>query len=197
MEILAEDVEDDPNALWDRDMIEDLRVRQHPELARVVVGVDPPGGQTECGIVVAGLGVDGDGYIIDDRSLYGSPGKWGGEAVTGYHLHEADRVLGERNYGGDMVESTIKSVADDEFVAYSDVYATRGKAVRAEPVAALYEKGRIHHVGELPGLEDEMCTWVPGQSKWSPNRVDALVWTIFDLMIKPKKKKKARARARG
>jgi phage terminase large subunit-like protein len=196
MEILAEDIDDEPDALWDREMLEDLRVNNFPELARIVVGVDPPGGKTECGIVVAGLGMNGHAYVLEDRSLLGSPAKWGGAVVTAYNRNDADRVVGESNYGGDMVESTIRSVAPDEFVAYSAVSATRGKQVRAEPVAALYEKGRVHHVGEFNDLEDEMCTWVQGESKWSPNRMDALVWTIHELMLK-KKKKKATARARA
>lgn len=182
-EILAEDIEDDPMALWRRqEMIEDHRVTSHPALVRVIVGVDPPGGATECGIIVGALGKDGDGYIIEDRSLKASPAKWGSEVLTAYHHNEADRIVGEKNYGGDMVENTIRRLEGGELVSYKDVHATRGKAVRAEPVAALYEQGRIHHVGEFPDLEDELCTWVPGVSKWSPNRLDALVWVITEII---------------
>lgn len=183
-EILAEDVEDDPDALWKREeMIEAHRKTKHPDLARVVVGVDPPGGATECGIVSAGIDDRGHGYIIGDRSRAGSPNKWGSAVVTSYNMHKADRVVGETNFGGDMVENTIQQVAGEQFISYKPVRASRGKAVRAEPVVALYEKGLIHHVGEFPELEDEMCTWVPGISKWSPNRLDALVWCIYDLMV--------------
>jgi len=136
-----------------------------PELTRIVVGVDPPGGATECGIVVAGVAqVDGKlhGYVLDDVSLKASPGDWGKEVVTAYWRNQADRVIGEVNFGGDMVEHTLRTV--DENVSYKDVRASRGKQVRAEPVAALYEQGRVHHVGTFPELEDEMTSWVPGES---------------------------------
>jgi phage terminase large subunit-like protein len=184
-EILAEEVEDDPRALWNRSIID--RVTSHPDLVRVVVGVDPPGSEdgAECGIVVVGGStVDNEwhAYVLSDRSLQGSPARWGGEVVTAYHHDRADRVLGEANFGGDMVENTIKTVEGGESVAYKAVHASRGKAVRAEPVVAWYERGRVHHVGELPGLEDEMCNWVPGESKYSPNRIDALVWAVTELM---------------
>ena len=180
-ELHAEMLEDDPRALWNRDRIEGLRVVQAPLLVRVVVGVDPPGGSTECGIVAAGLGVDGDAYVLEDRSLQASPHTWASEAVTTYHGNRADRVLGESNFGGDMVQSIISTV--DPLVAYKPVHASRGKAIRAEPVAGLYEQGRVHHVGQLSGLEDEMCTWVPGVTKASPNRIDALVWALTELML--------------
>lgn len=184
MEILAEEVEDDPRAFWNREeMIEPHRRTSHPELVRVVVGVDPPGGVVECGIVVAGLGVDGHGYILEDSSLQDSPAKWGAAVVTAYNKNSADRVVGEANYGGDMVENTIRMVDGGAIVSYKNVHATRGKAVRAEPISARYEKGEVHHVGEFPELEDELCTWVPGVSKWSPNRLDALVWTLTELML--------------
>jgi phage terminase large subunit-like protein len=158
-------------------------VNKHPDLVRIVVGIDPPGGATECGIVTAGIDGNGHGYIIDDRSLAASPAKWGAAAVTAYNVNEADRVVGETNFGGDMVENTIQQVAGEQVIPYKAVRASRGKAIRAEPVAALYEKGMIHHVGEFPELEDEYCTWVPGVSKWSPNRLDAAVWCIYDLMV--------------
>jgi hypothetical protein len=184
MEIMAEDIGDDPNALWNRELINENRVLKAPELIRVVVGVDPPGGQrTECGIVVAGSAMVEDelhAFVIDDPSLAGSPGEWGNATVTAYHRNLADRVLGEANYGGDMVESTIRAV--DPEVSYKAVRATRGKAVRAEPVVAQYERGKVHHVGEFGELEDEMCNWVPESGMLSPNRLDALVWAIADLL---------------
>jgi len=187
MEILAEDIEDDPNALWTRELIKSNRVTKFPELTRVVVGVDPPGSpETECGIVVAGsVRIDDvlHAFVIDDPSKKGTPGEWGRAVVTAYHRNLADRVLGEANYGGDMVENTIRTVDGD--VSYKAVHATRGKAIRAEPVSALYEQGRVHHVGDFEELEDEMCNWVPNSGMKSPNRLDALVWAITELMIRP------------
>jgi len=174
-------LEDDPRALWKRDGIEALRVVEAPHLVRVVVGVDPPGGATECGIVVAGLGINGHGYVLEDRSIQAGPDVWGAEVATAYHGNSAGRVLGEANFGGDMVEALIRVI--DPRIAYKAVHASRGKAVRAEPVAGLYDQGKVHHVGQLPGLEDEQCTWVPGVSKASPNRIDALVWALTELML--------------
>lgn len=181
MEILAEDIEDDPRALWNRELIK--YVTQTPTLVRVVVGVDPPGGATECGIVTGGIDADDIVYILEDRSLVASPDDWGTAVVTAYHRNKADRVLGEANFGGDMVESIIRTV--DRNVSYKAVHASRGKAVRAEPVTALYEQGKVVHVGQLPDLEDEMCSWVPGETKNSPNRIDALVWVVTDLALHP------------
>ena len=182
MEIMAEDLEDDPRALWNRDIID--HVTSHPPLTRIAVGVDPPGGVTECGIVAAGIArVDGviHGYVLADKSRHGSPAKWGSEVVSIYHVLEADRVIGETNYGGDMVENTIATI--DNKVSIKAIRASRGKAIRAEPVVALYEKGRVHHVGEHAALEDEQCNWIPGESAWSPNRLDAVVWVLTELML--------------
>jgi phage terminase large subunit-like protein len=186
-EIMAEDKDHDPDALWTPDLIAANRVDEYPELSRLVVGVDPPGGATECGIVAAGLGPDGHAYVLDDASLKASPETWGSTVVAVYEQWGAGRVLGEANYGGDMVEYTIKSVEGGESVSYKAVKATRGKAVRAEPVAARYERGMVHHVDTFPNLEDEMVTWVPGAGMPSPNRLDALVWCIMELLIKPRR----------
>ena len=136
-EIMAEDIEEIPGALWTRKLIDSTRVEKHPDLYRVAVGVDPPGGATEA------------------------------------------------NYGGDMVEHTIAQAANGDglSVVYESVRATRGKAIRGEPVVAGYEHGRIHHVGEFPILEEEMVSWVPGQTTASPNRMDALVWVLSKLML--------------
>lgn len=183
LEILAEDLADDPNALWTRGIIQ--YVTKFPDLSRVVVGVDPPGGATECGIVAAGRAmVDGQwiAYVLDDRSLKDTPAKWGAEAVATYNRHKADRVLGEKNYGGDMVKHTIRSADGGADVSFSYVTATRGKAVRAEPIVAMYEQGRVLHVGEFPELEDEYCNWIPGIGS-SPNRLDAAVWALTDLLL--------------
>lgn len=185
-EILAEEIDDDPRALWKREIID--HVNRFPDLARVVVGVDPPGSEdgAECGIVVAGTAMIADTlhvYVLGDYSLQGSPARWASEVVAAYSRHSADRVVGERNFGGDMVENTIRGVDGGRAVAYKDVVASRGKAVRAEPVVAYYEQGRVHHAGTFTALEDEMCNWVSGMSKWSPNRIDALVWAVTDLMV--------------
>ena len=162
----------------------------HPDLARIAVGVDPTGSvSNECGIVVAGVGTDGQGYIIDDKSLLGTPGEWAEAVLTAYCHNKADIIVGEVNYGGDMVEATIMQAAKIQNVVcrYKNVRASRGKAVRAEPVVAQYEHSRIHHVGSFPNLEDEMVMWVPGQSRYSPNRLDALVWAITELNEEIKK----------
>ena len=187
LEILAEDVEEVAGALWTRALLSKTRTVKAPTLSRVVIGVDPPGGATECGIIAAGLGEDGHAYIVDDKSLKASPDSWAEAVLTAYNRNVADRVVGEANFGGDMVENTILQAAKarNQTVAYKPVHASRGKAVRAEPVAAMYEQGRIHHVGEFPYLEEEMCTWVPGVSRESPNRLDALVWAITELMLVP------------
>ncbi len=180
-EILAEDKEDVPGALWNSDLIAKLRVDTFPELVRVVVGVDPPGGIAEAGIVVSGIAADGHVYVLEDCSLEGTPEQWSSAVVVAYNKYQADRVVGEANYGGDMVEHTIRTAEGGKNVSYKNVIATRGKALRAEPVAALYERGKVHHVGELPHLETEQTTWLPGGK--SPNRLDALVWTITDLAL--------------
>jgi len=184
-EILAEDIEEVFGALWTRELIAKSRVTQYTSLSRIVVGVDPPGGRTECGIVTAGLGTDGHGYILEDRTLRGSPDTWADAVLTAYNRNMADMVVGEQNYGGDMVESTImqSAKARQQIVRYKMVHASRGKAVRAEPVVAGFEQGRIHLVGDFPYLEDELCEWVPGETKESPNRMDAMVWAITELML--------------
>lgn len=182
-ELDGEIIEDAEHALWQRSRIDALRKREAPDLVRVVVAVDPSvtGGATsdEAGIVVAGLGKDGHGYVLDDRSLRGSPHTWGSAAVQAYHAWKADRIVAEVNNGGEMVELTLRTVDPD--VPYKSVYASRGKRTRAEPVAALYEQGRVHHVGTFIALEDEMCQWEPGDA--SPSRMDAMVWAITELML--------------
>lgn len=182
-EIDAEILDDNPNALWSRANIEDNKVTKHPALRRIVVAIDPATTDNETsdetGIIVAGLGVDGKGYVLDDLSLKDSPHGWGKQAVTGYYKHQADRIIGEVNNGGDMIEYVIKSV--DSTVPFKKVHASRGKITRAEPVAALYEQNKIHHVGNFPQLEDQLCEWEPGQG--SPDRMDALVWAITELML--------------
>lgn len=175
-------------ALWTSDALEALRVQTPPSLSRIVVGVDPSGSSKAsadaAGVVVAGHSTEtGHGYALADHTVHGSPDAWARAAVSAYYAFEADRIVVETNYGGEMVEAMIRTV--DPSVPVRAVRASRGKLLRAEPVAALYEQGRIHHVGYLTELEDEMCTWTP-ESKDSPNRLDALVWALTDLMIAPR-----------
>jgi phage terminase large subunit-like protein len=197
-EILGEILEDNPYALWRADMVEPLRVREAPAMARIVVAVDPPAGMgesaSECGIVVAGRGQDGQGYVLADASAGGlSPAAWARRAVALYREYEADRIVAEVNQGGDMVRTLIEQTAPA--VPVRQVRATRGKKLRAEPVAALYEQGRVHHVGAFPGLEDQMFTFgVDGGDGRSPDRVDALVWALTDLMIDRARDAKPRVR---
>jgi hypothetical protein len=186
-EILAEDIDEAPGALWSRDIINQTRVMKYPDLVHIVVGVDPTGSQkNECGIVVAGLGSDGHGYVIDDKSLLGTPGEWADAVIDAYDSNNADIIVGEMNYGGEMVEATIEQAAKtkNQIYRYKNVHATRGKVVRAEPVVAAYEHGRVHNVGDFPHLENEMVMWIPGISSFSPNRIDALVWAITELNLK-------------
>jgi len=182
-EILAEDLEEAPGALWTRELLNKTRVIKPPSFVRVVIGVDPPGGATECGIVVAGLGADKQGYIISDRTLKASPDIWAGEVISAAGRYIADMVVGEANYGGDMVDNTIKqaAISRNVIVRYKHVQATRGKAVRAEPIVALFEQGRAHLIGQFPELEDELTMWIPGETKNSPNRLDAMVWAMTEL----------------
>lgn len=189
-ELYAEVLDDLPGALWTRDMIDAARVREAPEMKRIVVAVDPSGtsGADEgdsIGIVVAGKGVDGRGYVLADRTCKLSPDGWGRRAVAAYHEFRADRIVAERNFGGAMVEHVIRTV--DRQVSYREVTASRGKVARAEPVAALYEQGRISHIGAMPDLEDQMCLIGPDgfAGEGSPDRADALVWAISDLMLGP------------
>lgn len=183
-ELEGELLEDVEGALWTLDLIDQHRVAVAPnDLTMVVVGVDPAASNNpdsnETGLVVAARGPDGHGYVLDDRSLRGSPNEWGGAAVQAYRDWHADHVTPETNNGGDMVINTLRTI--DSNLPIRPVHASRGKATRAEPIAALYEQGKIHHVGSFSALEDQMATWVPGML--SPDRMDALVWALTDVMI--------------
>lgn len=189
-ELHAEMLDDLPGALWTRDMFDENRVFRPPELQRVVVAVDPSGSNGDgensansIGIVVAAKGVDGKGYVLADRSCNLSPDGWGRRAVAAYHEFKADRIVAERNFGGAMVEHVIRTV--NRSVSYQEVTASRGKVARAEPVAALYEQKRVHHVGSLPELEDQCALIGPNgfEGDGSPDRVDALVWALSELML--------------
>jgi hypothetical protein len=178
MEVLAEDVDEAPGALWTRKIIEDGRVLKAPEMGRIVVGVDPSTTSTgdEAGIVVDGLAGE-EIYLLADETLQGSPLQWATAAVTAYHKYKADCIVAESNQGGEMVALTIATV--DKRVPVKLVHASRGKRTRAEPIAALYEQGHGRHVGSFPALEDELCLWLPGDP--SPNRLDAHVWAATEL----------------
>ncbi len=186
-ELYAEIIDDTPGALWNRARIEELRRTAAPELKRIVIAIDPAVTATEdsdeTGIVAAGVGEDGHGYVLEDLSLRASPDGWARAAVAAYHRLDADRIIGEVNNGGDLVEHVIRTVDPD--ASFRAVRASRGKIARAEPIAALYEQGRVHHVGGIAQLEDQMCTFTPDidRSRNSPDRVDALVWALSALML--------------
>lgn len=188
-ELHAEMLDDLPGALWTRDELDRHRLKSAPDMSRIVVAVDPSGTAGEeddgdsIGIVIAGLGVDGRGYVLSDRTCKLSPDGWGRRAVGAYHEFKADRIVAERNFGGAMVEHVIRTV--DDLVSYKEVTASRGKVVRAEPIAALYEQGRVSHVGSMPEMEDQMCLMGPEGyvGEGSPDRADALVWALTELMM--------------
>ena len=187
-EIDAEILEDNPNALWQRDVIEQFRVRHAPQLRRIIVAVDPPASSTRrsdaCGIICAGLDDLGHGFVLKDETCHAvRPLEWARIALRIYHQFEADALVAEVNQGGDMVKTIIAQV--DDSVPVKAVRATRGKWLRAEPVAALYAQGKVHHVGALVQLEDQMCDLTSdGKSGGrSPDRVDALVWALTELML--------------
>lgn len=192
-ELEGEVLDDMPGALWHRELIDSARKPEAPELERIIVAVDPAATSgeeaDETGIVAVGFARDLDGnqrgYVLADRSLRGTPEEWARAAVNLYHELDADRIVAEKNQGGEMVSAVLKTV--DRDVPITLVSATRGKVVRAEPVSALYEQGRVHHVGRLDKLEDQMCLFTrdadrsPGNS---PDRVDALVWGLTHIFDK-------------
>ena len=180
MEILAEDIDEAPGALWTRKIIEDNRVVSVAPMHRIVIAVDPSVSDEgdDAGIVVCGKR-DDEGYVLGDETTTGSPLVWARAAVAAYHKYRADIIVAEKNQGGVMVEMVIHQV--DENVPVKLVHASRGKQARAEPISAKAEKGKIHYVGSFPMLEDELCLWLPGDP--SPNRLDAMVWGMTELMI--------------
>jgi phage terminase large subunit-like protein len=194
-ELDAELLEDVPGALWNHAMIEAARIGIEPDLDRLVIAIDPAatsGGQSdETGIVIVGkaTGADGraHGYVLTDLSGRYTPPEWAKVALTAWRTHGADRIVAEVNNGGEMVEATLRVV--DPNVAFTAVRAARGKVARAEPVAALYEQGRVHHVGAFPLLEDQMCAFTSDFDRsaagYSPDRVDALVWGLSELLVSP------------
>ena len=188
-------LDDVPGALWARDQIDAHRRKAHdyPVLRRIVVAVDPPATSgekaDECGIVVAGLGEDGRGYVLADCTTQGqTPEQWAQEVVKAARAYDADRVVAEVNNGGEMVEAVLRQVAPN--LPYRAVRASKGKFTRAEPISALYEQGRISHCGSFARLEDQMCEFTQDFDAkamgYSPDRVDALVWVFTELMLGPR-----------
>lgn len=186
--LLLEDID---GALWRSELIEPYRVKpdQIPTLSRVVVAVDPAitaeTQSDETGIIVAGIDSQEKVYVLKDLSGRYTPLQWGHRAVEAYHSYQADRVVFETNQGGDMVQTIIHQI--DATISFKGVHATRGKAIRAEPVVALYEQGHVHHASVgLEKLEQQLLEYVPGESKKSPDRLDALVWAITELRLQPR-----------
>jgi phage terminase large subunit-like protein len=190
-ELDGELIADVEGALWQRAWLEDWRLTPAydadgrpdlPPLVRVVVAMDPSttskSTSAEFGIMVVGLGANGNIYLLDDLSARMTPGQAMKCAVAAYYEWEADRIVGEQNNGGDFIEALLRT--EDENVSYRTVYASRGKQVRAEPISAIYEQGRAHHIGAFPKLEDQLCTWTP-LDRESPDRLDALVWGMTEL----------------
>jgi phage terminase large subunit-like protein len=201
-ELEAEILDDMPGALWTRALIEKALCLDPPPLRRIVVSIDPSGasasdaekkrrakggevedGPNEIGIIVAGADEDDNGYILDDLTMTGSPEQWAKKAVNAFYKHKADLIVAERNFGGDMVRAVI--AATDDRVPVKMVHASRGKFLRAEPIAALYEQGRVKHVGTFAELEDQMCLISPSgyAGRGSPDRLDASVWAITELTL--------------
>ncbi len=188
-ELGGELIEDREDGLWSRAALERYRVQKADDLVRIVVAIDPPVTNTatsdQCGIIAAGRNEEGQGFILKDYSCKRvSPLEWARRAISLYHQLSADRIVAEVNQGGDLVEEILRQVEPN--IPITKVRATKGKWLRAEPIAALYEQHRIFHAGTFPELEDEMCDFGPGglSNGASPDRLDALVWALTDLMLK-------------
>jgi phage terminase large subunit-like protein len=184
-------LDDTPGALWNHSIIDAARHAAAPSLARIVVAIDPAttSGEEadETGIVVVGKDNQRHGYVLADISGRYQPFEWAKIAIAAYRTHQADRIVAERNNGGDMVEARIRTV--DPNVPVTTVWASRGKVTRAEPVSALFEQGRMHHVGSFPQLENQMTNFTsdfdPPATGYSPVRLDALVWAAAELLVTP------------
>ena len=187
-------------AIWSREVIHRNRRTEAPKMERILISIDPPissnPGSDEAGIIVGGLGEDGRGYVLDDVSFQGSPQEWAERAVAVYDLHEADAIIAEVNQGGDMVEHTIHSIRPGLRVI--QVRATRGKHIRAEPIASLYSLDRISHVGAFPKLEAQMCLFTPAgyEGEGSPDRCDAMIHLFTELFPKMTRRVQSRDRPR-
>lgn len=188
----GEFADDSDGALWTDDLINGLRLRRYDDgtlpvsLKRIVIAIDPAVSSKdtsdETGIIVAGIGFDNHLYVIDDLSGTYGPTEWAAKAVATYHHYRADRIIGEVNNGGDLIETVLRGI--DGRISYRGVHATRDKLTRAEPVAAIYEQGKAHHIGQHLELELEMTSWEAQKGERSPNRIDALVWAATELCLK-------------
>jgi len=193
--LLGEFADASEGALWTLEAIERWREAETPDLQRIVVGIDPSGsgdvdnaGNDEIGIVVAGLGADGNGYVLEDLSIKAGPEKWGGIAVGAYDRHDADMIVGEVNFGGEMVRFVVQAAGskperDKPRPQFKKVTASRGKVVRAEPISVLTEQGKVRFAGRFPQLEDELCGFTTSGyiGDGSPNRADAMIWAMSEL----------------
>jgi len=170
-------------ALWKHSMIDAYRLIKAPHLQRIVIGVDPAvssrSASDETGIIAVGKSCDDNYFILSDASLRGTPLEWARAVCAEYKNYKADRVIAEVNNGGDLIVANLRRVAPE--IACKNVHASRGKFIRAEPIAALYEQGKVHHVGSFLELEEQMCSYNPATTKFSPDRMDALVWALTEL----------------
>jgi phage terminase large subunit-like protein len=191
-ELEAEILDDNPAALWKLSDIDETRVAKAPALRRIVVAVDPAVtsrvDSDETGIMVVGIGpcacmgkADDHAFVLEDLSGTFSPDRWARETASAYERHRADKIVAEANQGGDLVVANLRT--QGRYLPVSKVHATKGKMIRAEPVAALYEQRRVHHVGNFPKLEDQLVGWDPTSSQKSPDRLDALVWALSELVV--------------
>jgi len=182
-ELYAEIIDKLDGALWSTQLIEKSRVKKLPDLQKIIVSIDPAvtsgANSDETGITVVGKTENSEYYVLDDQSGKMSPESWGRKAIEMFHKWDADYIVAEVNNGGDLVERLLKTI--DSSVKYKSVVATRGKLVRAEPIASLYEQGRVHHMGVFPELESQMCTYTGERTRPSPDRLDALVWGLTEL----------------
>lgn len=190
-ELDGELLDDMPGALWTHGLIDAARINAHPNLVRIVVAIDPAATSgehaDETGIIIAGRDAEGHGYVLADLSNRYAPLEWARAAIIAYRTHHADRIVAEVNNGGEMVEAMLRTV--DPNAPFTAVHAAHGKVARAEPVAALYEQGRVHHIGAFAALEDQMCAFSADFDRdvagYSPDRVDALVWALTELFLAP------------
>lgn len=191
-ELHARILDEADGALWTREILELTRVESYPNLVRIVVAIDPMARASEnarrrvappeTGIIVAGLGEDDHAYVLADYSITNAkPDEWATKAIEAFNEHCADRIVAEVNNGGDMVEDVIKTREPN--ISFKKVHASRGKRVRAEPIAALYEQGKVHHTSVFPNLESQLCAWTGSDGEPSPDRLDALVWALTELMV--------------
>jgi phage terminase large subunit-like protein len=180
-ELYGELLEDVEGALWTLALIESARITEAPHLSRVIVAVDPAVTETgdETGIIVAGRDTNHNGYVLADYSMRGRPDAWARQVIEAYDIHMADSVVVEVNQGGELVSQVLRTIRPS--LPIREVRASKGKRLRAEPISALYEQGKVHHVGVYENLENQMCEWTPDDPK-SPDRLDALVWAMTDLI---------------